>query len=56
MAADCEKPDVCRLCGEEGHKGSECEGAKTHTIAKEDGTKTEIYIPTEVLLIFIKNL
>jgi len=48
MAKDCEKPDVCRLCGEEGHKGSDCDGAKTHSITKEDGTKVEIYIPTEL--------
>ena len=56
MAKDCEKPDVCRLCGEEGHKGSDCDGAKTHSITKEDGTKVEIYIPTEVMPIFFRKL
>ena len=54
MAADCEMPDKCRFCGEEGHKAGDCTGAKTHKITKEDGTESEIYIPTEVrILIYI---
>ena len=48
MAADCEEPDKCRFCGEEGHKAGDCTGAKTHEVTKEDGTKHEIYIPSEV--------
>jgi hypothetical protein len=48
-ASECELPDKCRLCGEEGHMSKECSnGAKTHTIEKEDGTKHEVYFPTEV--------
>ena len=52
MAADCEEPDKCRFCGEEGHKAGDCTGAKTHEVTKEDGTKHEIYIPSEVKLLF----
>ena len=52
MAADCEEPDKCRFCGEEGHKAGDCTGAKTHEVTKEDGTKHEIYIPSEVKLFF----
>ena len=48
MAKDCEKPDVCRFCGQEGHKAGDCEAPKTHEITKEDGTKVEIYFPTEL--------
>lgn len=48
MAADCEEPDKCRFCGEEGHKAGDCTGAKTHEVTKEDGTKHEIYIPSEL--------
>ena len=48
LAADCEEPDKCRFCGEEGHKAGDCTGAKTHEVTKEDGTKHEIYIPSEV--------
>ena len=47
MAKDCEKPDMCRRCGEEGHMARDCENeAKTHSVTKEDGTKVEIYVPT----------
>jgi len=48
IAKDCEKPDVCRFCGQEGHKAGDCEAPKTHEITKEDGTKVEIYFPTEL--------
>merc|ERR1711890_101932 len=48
MAKDCEKPDVCRFCGQEGHRAGDCEAPKTHEITKEDGTKVEIYFPTEL--------
>ena len=33
--------------GEEGHKSSECSGAKTHVIETADGEKREVYIPSE---------
>jgi len=49
MARDCEKPAVCRQCGEEGHMSKDCEnGPRTHAFTKEDGTKAEIYVPTEI--------
>jgi len=49
MAKDCEQPDKCRACGEEGHLSKDCTtGPVTHTVTKEDGTKTEIYIPPEI--------
>jgi len=48
MAADCEEPDVCRFCGAEGHRAGDCEAPKTHEVTKEDGTKVEIYFPTEI--------
>jgi len=48
FAKECDKPDTCRMCGEEGHISKDCSGAKTHCITKEDGTKQEIYIPKEV--------
>merc|ERR1711970_909222 len=48
MAADCEQPDKCRKCGEEGHIASDCESPKTREVTKEDGTKVEIYFPTEI--------
>jgi len=48
MAKDCEQPDKCRKCGEEGHMSKDCEtGPKTHTVQNEDGTTREIYVPTE---------
>lgn len=48
MAKDCEKPDVCKKCGEEGHMSKDCEkGFQTRTLENEDGTKREIYVPTE---------
>jgi len=50
MAKDCEQPDKCRKCGEEGHKSNDCEtGFKTQTreVLGEDGemVKREIYVP-----------
>ncbi len=48
FAKDCEKPDMCRRCGEEGHMVRDCpEPEKTRVRENEDGTKTEIYVPTE---------
>jgi len=48
MARDCEKPDVCRRCGQEGHMVKDCEEPeKTRVVESEDGTKREIYVPTE---------
>ena len=38
FAKECDKPDTCRMCGEEGHVSKDCSGAKTHCITKEDGT------------------
>jgi len=47
-AADCEKPDVCKRCGQEGHMVRDCEEPeKTRVVEGEDGTKREIYVPTE---------
>lgn len=47
-ASECEKPDVCRRCGQEGHMARDCEEPeKTRVIEGEDGTKREIYVPTE---------
>ncbi len=43
MARDCEKPDVCRRCGEEGHMVKDCtQEQKTRVIENEDGTKREV--------------
>lgn len=47
-ASDCEQPDVCRRCGQEGHMVRDCEEPeKTRVVEGEDGTKREIYVPTE---------
>ena len=49
MAKDCEQPDKCQKCGEEGHMLKDCETEpKTHIVQNEDGTTQEIYVPTEI--------
>ena len=45
MSRECELPDVCKRCGEEGHMVAKCTEALTLTITDEDGTVREIYVP-----------
>lgn len=49
MVADCEKPETCRRCGQEGHRVKDCDQEEqTRTRTNEDGTTTEIYVPKEI--------
>ena len=49
MVAECEKPETCKRCGEEGHRVRECpKEEETRTRTNEDGTTTEIYVPKEI--------
>jgi len=48
ISKDCPLPETCRRCGQEGHRVAECsEPEKTRVVEGDDGTKREIYVPTE---------